>query len=91
MIENENSVAENSPDVQLARKFLGFSGPSSQLENFLASNPAAAARMGKYQQAMSGMAKKGFAEGGSTYMGQPLVPMPPAVGKSPDDPRQSYP
>ena len=66
MIENENSVAENSPDVQLARRFLGFSGPSSQLENFLASNPAAAARMGKYQQAMSGMAKKGFAEGGQT-------------------------
>jgi hypothetical protein len=43
-------------DVQLARKFLGFQGPESQLTNFLASNPAAAARMGKYQRAMSGMA-----------------------------------
>tara|TARA_R100001510_G_C7656116_1_gene215772 strand:- start:3156 stop:6380 length:3225 start_codon:yes stop_codon:yes gene_type:complete len=44
-------------DVQLARKFLGFDGPSNQLTNFLAANPAAAARMGKYQQAMSGMAQ----------------------------------
>ena len=51
------SVSENSPDVMLARKFLGFNGPASQLTNFLAANPAAAARMGKYQQAMSGMAK----------------------------------
>ncbi len=51
------STSENSPDVQLARKFLGFDGPSSQLTNFLASNPGAAARMGKYQQAMAGMAK----------------------------------
>jgi hypothetical protein len=65
MINKQNGMAENSPDVLLARKFLGFSGPSEQLENFLASNPAAAARMGKYQQAMSGMAKKGFAIGGS--------------------------
>ena len=56
-MNKENSVAENSPDVLLARKFLGFSGPSEQLTNFLASNPAAAARMGKYQQAMAGMAK----------------------------------
>jgi len=47
---------KESPDVQLARKFLGFQGPESQLTNFLASNPAAAARMGKYQRAMSGMA-----------------------------------
>ena len=44
-------------DVQLARKFLGFQGPADQLTNFLAANPAAAARMGKYQQAMSGMAR----------------------------------
>ena len=51
------SVSEDSPDVKLARKFLGFDGPSSQLTNFLAANPAAAARMGKYQQAMSGMAQ----------------------------------
>jgi len=50
------SVPDGGPDVQLARKFLGFDGPASQLTNFLASNPAAAARMGKYQQAMAGMA-----------------------------------
>ncbi len=42
-------------DVQLARKFLGFDGPSSQLENFLNSSPALAARMGKYRQAMASM------------------------------------
>jgi len=58
MVNNENSMAESGPDVQLARKFLGFTGPASQLTNFLASNPAAAARMGKYQQAMAGMAKR---------------------------------
>ena len=51
------SVSENSPDVTLARKFLGFNGPASQLTNFLNANPPAAARMGKYQQAMSGMAQ----------------------------------
>jgi len=51
------SVSESGPDVQLARRFLGFTGPASQLTNFLAANPAAAARMGKYQQAMSGMAQ----------------------------------
>ena len=51
------SVPEDGPDVQLARKFLGFQGPSEQLTNFLAANPAAAARMGKYQQAMAGMAR----------------------------------
>ena len=49
------SVSEASPDVQLARKFLGFNGPSSQLENFLNSSPALAARMGKYRQAMASM------------------------------------
>ena len=42
-------------DVQLARKFLGFDGPSSQLENFLNSSPALAARMGKYRQAIASM------------------------------------
>ena len=51
------SVPEDGPDVQLARRFLGFQGPSEQLTNFLAANPAAAARMGKYQQAMAGMAR----------------------------------
>jgi len=51
------SVSEDGPDVQLARRFLGFTGPSEQLTNFLAANPSAAARMGKYQQAMAGMAR----------------------------------
>ena len=56
MAEGGVTPLKESPDVQLARKFLGFQGPESQLTNFLASNPAAAARMGKYQRAMSGMA-----------------------------------
>ena len=49
------SISENSPDVRLARKFLGFEGPPQQLDNFLQANPAAAARMGKYRQAMMNM------------------------------------
>ena len=56
-------VSENDPEVQLARRFLGFDGPSHQLEKFLDSNPAAAARMGKYRQALSG-SNLGFDEGG---------------------------
>jgi len=63
------AVSENSPDVLLARRFLGFNGPSSQLQNFLSANPAAAARMGKYQQAMSSMSSRGFDEGGTTAIG----------------------
>jgi hypothetical protein len=61
------SVPENSPEVLLARKYLDFTGPSSQLENFLSANPAAAARMGKYRQAMVNMSNRslGMAEGGS--------------------------
>ena len=44
-------------DVTLARKFLGFpeDAPDNQLDNFLQSSPAAAARMGKYRQAMMNM------------------------------------
>ncbi len=44
-------------DVSLARKFLGFpeDAPDDQLDNFLQSSPAAAARMGKYRQAMMNM------------------------------------
>ena len=62
-------------DVSLAKKFLGFNGPPQQLNNFLAANPAAAARMGKYRQAMSNMSQpiqqmyqggpvRGFTNGG---------------------------
>ena len=39
-------------DTALAKKFLGFKGSPSELEGFLASNPGAAARMGKYRSAM---------------------------------------
>ena len=49
------AISENSPDIKLARKFLGFEGPPQQLDNFLQANPAAAARMGKYRQAMMSM------------------------------------
>jgi hypothetical protein len=44
-------------DVSLAKKFLGFpeESPDDQLDNFLQSNPSAAARMGKYRQAMMNM------------------------------------
>ena len=44
-------------DVTLAKKFLGFpeESPDDQLDNFLQSNPSAAARMGKYRQAMMNM------------------------------------
>ena len=45
----------NGGDVAMARKFLGFDGPDSQLPNFLQANPPAAARMNKYRQAMVGM------------------------------------
>ena len=38
------AISENSPDIKLARKFLGFEGPPQQLDNFLQANPAAAAR-----------------------------------------------
>ena len=72
--ENTTSMSEGG-DVSLAKKFLGFEGPPDQLDNFLQSNPAAAARMGKYRQAMSNMSQptqqmyqggpvKGFTNGG---------------------------
>ena len=55
-------------EVQMARRFLNYQGPASRraLDAFTASNPGAAARMGKYRKAM--MAKGGLvgmAEGGS--------------------------
>ena len=46
----------SSPDVQLARKFLGFTGGDSELTGFLGSNPNAAAKMRQYQKTMAGMA-----------------------------------
>ena len=70
-------------DVQLARKFLGFNGPSSQLENFLQANPAAAARMGKYKQAMSQMAPKRMGASNGTDTGTVTAnDVNPAVGST---------
>ena len=70
-------------DVQLARKFLGFDGPSSQLENFLQSSPAAAARMGKYKQAMSQMAPKRMGASNGTDTGTVTAnDVNPAVGST---------
>ena len=45
--------------LRLANKFLGYTGEATQesLNLFLNSNPGAAAKMGKYQQAMSNMAQ----------------------------------
>ena len=69
------SISENSPEVQLARKFLGFDGPSPQLENFLNSSPALAARMGKYKQAMASMSpiRMGASEGTDSSNINPAV------------------
>jgi len=66
-------------DVSLAKKFLGFDGPPQQLNNFLAANPAAAARMGKYRQAMMSMGgmRMGAQEGTlATTTPAPVVPNP---------------
>ena len=55
--DNPLRFFSNGGDVTLARKFLGFpeDAPDDQLDNFLQSSPAAAARMGKYRQAMMNM------------------------------------
>ena len=48
-------------EYNLASKFLGYKGPKSisALNDFMKASPGAAARMGKYQQAMMGMYKGG--------------------------------
>lgn len=48
-------------EYNLATKFLGYKGPKSRsaLNDFMKASPGAAARMGKYQQAMMGMYKGG--------------------------------
>jgi hypothetical protein len=63
-------------EVQMARRFLNYQGPASRraLDAFTASNPGAAARMGKYRKAM--MAKGGLvgmAEGGLSKMSSELI------------------
>ena len=68
------AISENSPDIRLARKFLGFEGPPQQLDNFLQANPAAAARMGKYRQAMMNMGGMRMgAQAGTTVVNNPLA------------------
>lgn len=49
-------------EYQLATKFLGYKGPKSRpaLNDFMKASPGAAARMGKYQQAMMGMNQGGM-------------------------------
>ncbi|MDB4302009.1 hypothetical protein N9924_00430 [bacterium] len=57
---------------KLATKFLGYKGPKTEagLNDFAKSNPAVAARMGMYQQAMArGGMVRGLQEGGDTTGG----------------------
>ena len=64
-------------DVTLARKFLGFpeDAPDNQLDNFLQSSPAAAARMGKYRQAMMNMGGMRMGAQAGTDVVNPLAQM----------------
>ena len=57
----EGGFVSLDAENDLASKFLGYRGEKSRpaLDNFYKSNPGAAARMGKYQQAMVGMAQGG--------------------------------
>jgi len=76
-------------DVILARKFLGFDGPPQQLDNFLQASPAAAARMGKYRQAMTDMGKMrmGASQGTDVRFPDGSSDQPPAdTTTTPPDP-----
>jgi hypothetical protein len=59
--EGGDSDSTLNSEYQLATKFLGYKGPKSRpaLNDFMKASPGAAARMGKYQQAMMGMAEGG--------------------------------
>jgi len=59
--EGGDSDSTLNAEYQLATKFLGYKGPKSRpaLNDFMKASPGAAARMGKYQQAMMGMAEGG--------------------------------
>ena len=71
-------------DVTLARKFLGFDGPPQQLDNFLQASPAAAARMGKYRQAMTDMGKMRMGASEGTLTSPPAdTTTPPADTTTP--------
>ena len=82
-------------EYQLATKFLGYKGPKSRpaLNDFMKASPGAAARMGKYQQAMMGMSKGGvvgYAEGGDNISyTDDIVPAFGQAVKKTMDPMQS--
>ena len=71
---NEGGLVTLDQEHNLASKFLGYRGQKSRpaLDNFYNSNPSAAARMGKYRNAIRGMKVKmayggmvrGFSNGG---------------------------
>ena len=72
--EGGDSDSTLNAEYQLATKFLGYKGPKSRpaLNDFMKASPGAAARMGKYQQAMMGMAEGGVVSQG--YL--PVFPTP---------------
>ena len=72
---NDGMIFSQGGDVTLARKFLGFpeDAPDNQLDNFLQSSPAAAARMGKYRQAMMNMGGMRMGAQAGTTVVNPLA------------------
>ena len=72
---NDGMFFSQGGDVTLARKFLGFpeDAPDNQLDNFLQSSPAAAARMGKYRQAMMNMGGMRMGAQAGTTVVNPLA------------------
>ena len=65
----------------LANKFLGYTGEKSRpaLDGFYKSNPGAAARMGEYSKAITGMAKGGYYGGYTGIPGGERGRTPPSV------------
>ena len=68
----------------LANKFLGYTGEKSRpaLDSFYKSNPGAAARMGEYQKAVTGMAYGGYT-GGPAERGRGAPAASPAPRSQP--------
>jgi hypothetical protein len=65
----------------LANKFLGYTGEKSRpaLDDFYKSNPGAAARMGEYSKAITGMAEGGYYGGYTGIPGGERGRTPPSV------------
>ncbi len=65
----------------LANKFLGYTGEKSRpaLDDFYKSNPGAAARMGEYSKAITGMAEGGYYGGYTGVPGGERGRTPPSV------------